>query len=82
MRKAVVILFALLLVSLVLFADRACLTLQRSKFQSLEEKTGTAKLPMSDTEPGVYYRYHATINFRDGQFDQQESDFFITGHYM
>jgi len=82
LRKAIVIiLFIAILVYLVFFTDPACLALRRGKFQSIEEKPGVAKLPMSDTEPGVYYKYHTIITFRYGQYTQQESDFFITDCY-
>lgn len=80
MRKAIVIILLAILIYL-FFSDPICSAVRRSKFQSIEEKSGTAKLPMSDTEPGVYYKYHTIITFGDGEYTQQEDDFFIIGSY-
>ena len=81
MRKAIVISCVAIFLYLAFFADRTCLTMGLSQFQSFEEKTIVTRLPNSDTDPGEYYKYHATISFRFGQYVQQESDFFITGSY-
>jgi hypothetical protein len=82
MRKAIVTIFIAILIYLIFFADPACTAVSRGKFQSMEEKSGIAQLPMSDTEPGIYYKYPSTITFRYGSYTQQEDDFFITGYYV
>ena len=81
MRKAVVILSAAILISLVFLSELSCAILAKSSFASLEEKTTADRLPMSDTDPGLYHQYRTTVSFRDGQFFQQESDYFFTGPY-
>ena len=81
MRKAIRILLAAALVYFVFFADPACSALLTGEFQSFEEKTEAELLPMSETEPGVFIQYHTTVSFRDGQFIQQESDYFYSGPY-
>jgi hypothetical protein len=73
------ILFAAILIYLAFFVSSPCLSLWTGKFQSVVEKTAVARLP--DSEPGLYYQYRPTISFGFGQYIQQDSDFFTTGHY-
>ena len=81
MRRPILIIFIVVLFSLALLAGLSCSMLRKDYFQSFEEKTAVDRLPMSDTEPGLSHQYHTTLSFRDGQFTQQESDFFLTGPY-
>ena len=81
MLKAIVVTFAVILIFTVFFVGITCPLLPIGNFRSPEEKTEPIVLPMSETEPGVYYTYHPTISFRDGQFYLQESDYFFVGPY-
>src|SRR5689334_18585819 len=82
MRKDILIPFIAILICFVLLGGFSCSTLGKGYFQSFEEKTAVDRLPMSDTEPGLSHQYRTTISFRDGQFFQQESDYFYTGPYV
>jgi hypothetical protein len=82
MPKTIVVIFTAILSYIVFFGGIACLLLPIGNFRSPEEKTEATLLPMSDTEPGLYLRYHPTIAFRHGQFQLQESDYFFAGPYM
>ena len=81
MRKAIAIL-AVILIYIVVFGSLACLLLPVGNFRSLEVKSEVSVLPMSGTDPVEYLNYRPTISFRDGVFNQQESDYFFAGSYM
>ena len=81
MRRPIVIIGIAIFLALALSAGLSCSNLRKDYFQSFEEKTAVDRLPMSDTEPGLSHPCRTTISFRDGQFIQQESDFFLTGPY-
>lgn len=80
MRKAIVI-FAAVLIYIVVFGSIACLLLPVGNFKSLEVKSEIQVLPMSGADPAEYLMYRPTISFRDGIFNQQESDYFFAGSY-
>ena len=80
MRKAIAI-FAAVLIYIVGFGSLACFLLPVGNFHSMEVKSEVSVLPISDTDPVEYLNYRPTISFRDGVFNQQESDYFFAGSY-
>ena len=82
MPKTIVILFAAIAIYILFFGSTACWLLPLGKFQSLEVKSEIQVLPMSDTDPVEYLRYHPALFFRYGQFNLQESDYFFSGPYV
>jgi hypothetical protein len=81
MRSSIVIICIAILLALAVSAGLSCSIPGEDYFQSFEEKTAVDRLPMSGTEPGLSHPYRTTLSFRDGQFTQQESDFFLPGPY-
>lgn len=82
MRKAGIIILVSILIYFLFFPNSTCLGIGMGKFESVEEKTAVERLPMSETEPGIYRQYRTTITFRNDQFSQQESDYFFSGPYV
>lgn len=77
MLKALVI----LLIYVVFFGSVSCLTLPIGKFRSFGAKTTAEMLPMSDTDPGQFLRYHSEVYILHGQLIASESDYFGAGPY-